>query len=341
MSKTYEKSPNFHLIPASLVACIQAPTPTTDAEALDLLQRLYSILNTRDLKDEPRRLLNRQIASLEDFLSSSNSFKEKRRKRQNFPKRGKRQHIPSIFSRKSKEPSRSSLDLKIGGFVALFSDDFQIPGRPLHWFCLEIMTHLTPIDLVRLSVTCSGLHRFIDIPIFWRTVALRQMAMRRAKARNTGVKTVPKHRFHGSWKATAVLHASGSSTKTAMGVSSQREEECNISRQVKNTSPNVRRICRVDGRRLSREDFISKYDEKGVPVIVTNATSGWPAAKTWTLRRLQLRLSMIRVGGRTLAGPALLPFRSEDFFHYCVHQNGFEEDPLYLFQELPPYLSTF
>lgn len=43
-------------------------------------------------------------------------------------------------------------------------------------------------------------------------------------------------------------------------------------------------IERVDGTKLSVEEFVERFEAPGKPAILTNITNDWPAQEKWTLR---------------------------------------------------------
>lgn len=41
---------------------------------------------------------------------------------------------------------------------------------------------------------------------------------------------------------------------------------------------------RIDARDVSKEEFIEKYEEPGLPVVITGVVDTWPAKERWTLQ---------------------------------------------------------
>ena len=83
-------------------------------------------------------------------------------------------------------------------------------------------------------------------------------------------------------------------------------------------------IARVNASELSVDDFCSRYERCGQPVILTGLVEDWPAFSEWSEDRLRARFGNnagFHVGGHTMG--------LCDFFDYCLHTR--DEQPLYLF----------
>ena len=82
-------------------------------------------------------------------------------------------------------------------------------------------------------------------------------------------------------------------------------------------------IERVDVLDLSIEDFDQKYFKQAKPVIITGATSEWPATKNWTIQKLVDRVgdNQVLIRGKVnredyRAGKAYT-IRKDTFCNYC------------------------
>lgn len=94
---------------------------------------------------------------------------------------------------------------------------------------------------------------------------------------------------------------------------------------------------------LSVEEFRSRWEEPGVPLLIEGAASGWPAAREWT------REELLRRHGDTVFEAREADMRLADFFAYSDAQR--DDAPLYVFDkrfgerapalldgyEVPPY----
>jgi len=79
---------------------------------------------------------------------------------------------------------------------------------------------------------------------------------------------------------------------------------------------------------LSKEEFITKYEAPGVPVILTGIVSKWQASTEWTREKL-----LQRFPDRLLRVSATRDMTLKDYFDYVDQCDGTEERPLYLFDK--------
>jgi histone arginine demethylase JMJD6 len=45
--------------------------------------------------------------------------------------------------------------------------------------------------------------------------------------------------------------------------------------------PFADKVPRIEESKVSREEFIEKYEAPGLPVVITGCTKGWPAEVKW------------------------------------------------------------
>ena len=84
-------------------------------------------------------------------------------------------------------------------------------------------------------------------------------------------------------------------------------------------------IERVDASALSVAEFASRFEEPGVPVILTGLASGWTASDTWS------HDALLRRFGQTTFNVGALQMRLDHFLEYSA--NCHDETPLYLFDK--------
>ena len=84
-------------------------------------------------------------------------------------------------------------------------------------------------------------------------------------------------------------------------------------------------IERVDASVLSVAEFASRFEEPGVPVILTGVASGWTASQTWS------HDALLRRFGQTTFNVGALQMRLDHFLEYSA--NCHDETPLYLFDK--------
>jgi hypothetical protein len=84
-------------------------------------------------------------------------------------------------------------------------------------------------------------------------------------------------------------------------------------------------IERVDASALSVAEFASRFEEPGVPVILTGLASGWAASETWS------HDALLRRFGQTTFNVGALQMRLDHFLEYSA--NCHDETPLYLFDK--------
>jgi histone arginine demethylase JMJD6 len=89
-------------------------------------------------------------------------------------------------------------------------------------------------------------------------------------------------------------------------------------------------IERCSGLELTLEQFIEKYDRPGVPVIITDVVSKWPANREWTKENLLRRyaLNYFKVDEVDDDGEKMHMTLS-DYLAYS--EQNHDEDPIYLF----------
>ena len=81
---------------------------------------------------------------------------------------------------------------------------------------------------------------------------------------------------------------------------------------------------------LSCQEFVSKYEQKNVPLIITEVVNKWPAYKKWSDEYLSEKCGdfSFRATSATAAGTA--NFTMKQYVEYA--KNTIEEAPLYLFE---------
>ena len=86
----------------------------------------------------------------------------------------------------------------------------------------------------------------------------------------------------------------------------------------------VENIERVDGRKLSVEEFQRSYERPRVPVLLTNLVDKWPCYTKWDWDYMtKITAKDIHAGGYT--------FRMNDYILYM--QESHDEQPLYIFDK--------
>eukprot|EP00729_Bicosta_minor_P021035 gene21035-3235_t len=84
---------------------------------------------------------------------------------------------------------------------------------------------------------------------------------------------------------------------------------------------------------LSHADFIAEYEEKNIPVILTDQTRGWASVvnKNWTPERLLSEYGEVSLEVfDEMVGP--VEMQLDSFIKYCTDADGLDENPLYLFE---------
>lgn len=82
-------------------------------------------------------------------------------------------------------------------------------------------------------------------------------------------------------------------------------------------------IARVDARRLTTEEFVSRFERKSTPVLLEGGCEDWPAMKTWSRETLTERF-----GDAAFAcGPCDLSLRE----WYAYANNNMDDVPLFVF----------
>ena len=84
-------------------------------------------------------------------------------------------------------------------------------------------------------------------------------------------------------------------------------------------------IERIDASALSVAEFASRFEEPGVPVILTGVASGWTASQTWS------HDALLRRFGQTTFNVGALQMRLDHFLEYSAACH--DETPLYLFDK--------
>ena len=88
-------------------------------------------------------------------------------------------------------------------------------------------------------------------------------------------------------------------------------------------------VCREQCESLSLNEFLTKYENANIPVVIEGATKDWPALKKWNKEYL-ISVSNGRSFRATSAcAPLPAQFTMESYFRYA--SNASEEMPLYLF----------
>jgi hypothetical protein len=87
----------------------------------------------------------------------------------------------------------------------------------------------------------------------------------------------------------------------------------------------VENVPRVSASDLPLTDFIAKYEQTNMPVIITDLVSTWPAFKKWSREALIESYGSIPF----IAGPLNIDFR--DYMMYAERTE--EETPFYIFDK--------
>ncbi|KAI8377961.1 uncharacterized protein BYT42DRAFT_572326 [Radiomyces spectabilis] len=95
-------------------------------------------------------------------------------------------------------------------------------------------------------------------------------------------------------------------------------------------SPFVDVVPRIDYRKMSKSEFIDKYEAKNVPVVITHATDHWKAAN-WSEEYLleQYGSHLFKVGEDDDENNVYM--KMKHFLHYCKHEGKRDDSPLYIF----------
>ncbi|KAI9320067.1 hypothetical protein BX666DRAFT_1831955, partial [Dichotomocladium elegans] len=88
---------------------------------------------------------------------------------------------------------------------------------------------------------------------------------------------------------------------------------------------------RIDYRLTSKEEFIKKYEEPNLPVIITHLTDQWPAHKRWNEEYFLEHYGshLFKVGEDDDENNVYL--KMKHFLHYCADEGQHDDSPLYIF----------
>ncbi|CDH51719.1 jumonji domain containing 6 [Lichtheimia corymbifera JMRC:FSU:9682] len=88
---------------------------------------------------------------------------------------------------------------------------------------------------------------------------------------------------------------------------------------------------RIDYRSTSKEEFIAKYEEPNLPVVITHLTDEWPAQKYWTEKYLKERYGshLFKIGEDDDDNNVYL--KMKHFLHYSNKEGQEDDSPLYIF----------
>ncbi len=91
----------------------------------------------------------------------------------------------------------------------------------------------------------------------------------------------------------------------------------------------INNVCVEDAKDLTIEKFLTEYEEKNIPVVVSKATTSWPAVQKWNKDYLISQTKGITFRATSGAAPLPAQFTMESYASYC--DSATEEAPLYLF----------
>ncbi|CAG8680496.1 23031_t:CDS:10 [Gigaspora margarita] len=96
-------------------------------------------------------------------------------------------------------------------------------------------------------------------------------------------------------------------------------------------SPDADKLPRIDVSQVSREDFIMKYEEPVLPVVITGCTKDWAAETKWNKEELLRNYARhkFKIGEDDKGNPVRMTFK---YYMYYLETEGFKDDsPLYIF----------
>ncbi|CAG8540936.1 8413_t:CDS:2 [Rhizophagus irregularis] len=95
--------------------------------------------------------------------------------------------------------------------------------------------------------------------------------------------------------------------------------------------PFADKVPRIEESKVSREEFIEKYEAPGLPVVITGCTKGWPAEVKWNRETLLKKFEAYRfkVGEDDNGNPVRMQFKY--YLHYLENEAIRDDSPLYIF----------
>ncbi|CAG8529479.1 13723_t:CDS:2, partial [Racocetra fulgida] len=96
-------------------------------------------------------------------------------------------------------------------------------------------------------------------------------------------------------------------------------------------SPSADKLPRIDVSQVSREEFIRKYEDPGLPVVITGCTKGWAAETKWNKEELLRNYARhkFKIGEDDKGNPVRMTFK---YYMYYLETEGLKDDsPLYIF----------
>ena len=183
-----------------------------------------------------------------------------------------------------------------------------------------ITDHCSAVTLARCSMVSRGLRIFCSSEELWRTRVIEELP--------EGAPLC----YSGSWLQTYLQQTTSrpcGGARAPMG--GRLFSDTLFTSWFCGTASIPRRwtqfenIERVDASALSVAEFASRFEEPGVPVILTGLASGWAASETWS------HDALLRRFGQTTFNVGALQMRLDHFLEYS--DNCHDETPLYLFDK--------
>jgi len=190
---------------------------------------------------------------------------------------------------------------------------------------LEFLHGLDPSTLVRLSCVSKVFYCYASHGELWRAIVLGGPEIR-----------TPAWRYLQSWKQTYVASVTekerdGVATKTCiitpacLGFDSEA-----LSRPLLCSALDVDEgwlgVENIDRRsNLTLEEFRTEYEDRNIPVIITDVVQNWEAYGSWSMDYLRRAFQ----GSPVIVGDAPMAF--DAYMSYCEQQR--DEAPLYMFDK--------
>ncbi|RIA85392.1 hypothetical protein C1645_715071, partial [Glomus cerebriforme] len=91
------------------------------------------------------------------------------------------------------------------------------------------------------------------------------------------------------------------------------------------------KVPRIEESKFSRKEFIEKYEEPGLPVVITECTINWPAEVKWNRETLLKNFQDYRfkIGEDDNGDPVRMQFKY--YLHYLENEATRDDSPLYIF----------
>jgi hypothetical protein len=182
-----------------------------------------------------------------------------------------------------------------------------------------ILSHLSARDLLSIGETCRAMYVLSSDEETWKALTFGWLADHPDVTLRTRTR----------WKMTHLDQLGHAPSTTPLSVAGFYSDELYASHLCAHAPLQRRWLLRetVDRRsQLSVSDFISRYEETNLPVVLTDGAKDWPALRKWSVQRLRSVLgdSRVHAGG--------IHFLMKDYIEYAESHSR-EELPLYVFDK--------